>query len=144
MQHEPYPSTHNQTSVAHVLSCAVVLTDDVEHKNIRTSDVIILLWCDLVQVLCFCILILCKLMRSLDRRIRNKNHRTCCCKTVIICSCVAILLIRFMKPNVFELHAPISKVATLGCQWSHTAALLFCWYGLWNQMRLNCVPLAAN
>ena len=95
-------------------------------KNIRTSDVRILLWCDLVRVLCFYILILCKLMRSLDRRMRNKNHRTCCCKTVIICSCVAILLIRFMKPNVFELHAPISKVATLGCQWSHTAALLFC------------------
>ena len=84
-------------------------------KNIRTSDVRILLWCDLVRVLCFYLLILCKLMRSLDRRMRNKNHRTCCCKTVIICSCVAILLIRFMKPNVFELHAPISKVAMLGC-----------------------------
>ena len=30
-------------------------------KNIRTSDVRILLWCDLVRVLCFYILILCKL-----------------------------------------------------------------------------------
>ena len=29
-------------------------------------------------------------------------------------------------------------------QWSHTAALLFCWYGLWNQMCLNCVPLSAK
>ena len=27
---------------------------------------------------------------------------------------------------------------------THTTALLFCWYGLWNQMCLNCVPLAAN
>ena len=39
--------------VFHVLSCAVVLTDDVEHKeHIRTSDMVVLLWCDLIQVLC--------------------------------------------------------------------------------------------
>ena len=30
-------------------------------------------------------------------------------------SSIAILLIWLMKPNVFELRAPISKVAMLGC-----------------------------
>jgi hypothetical protein len=35
--------------------------------------------------------------------------------TVITHSSIAILLIWLMKPNVFELRAPISKVAMLGC-----------------------------
>ena len=35
--------------------------------------------------------------------------------TVITHSSIAILLICLMKPNVLELHAPISKVAMLGC-----------------------------
>jgi hypothetical protein len=33
---------------------------------------------------------------------------------VITHSSIAILLIWLMKPNVFELHAPISNVAMLG------------------------------
>ena len=35
--------------------------------------------------------------------------------TVITHSSIAILLICLMKPNVLESHAPISKVAMLGC-----------------------------
>ena len=44
-----------------------------------------------------------------------------CYATMITHSSIAILLIWFMKPNVFELHAPISKVAMPGCSaYDHT------------------------
>ena len=62
-----------------------------------------------------------ELTRSLDQGIETKvTVHVVARQRVMTHSCVAILLMRLMKPNVFELHAPISKVATLGCQWSHT------------------------
>ena len=51
-------------------------------------------------------------------------------KTVITHSRVAILLIGLVKPIVFELYAPISRVAMLGCLRSHThtsIAILLIW-----------------
>ena len=47
--------------------------------------------------------------------VMNFAFRRPCCLTVITHSSIAILLIWLMKPNVFELCAPISKVAMLGC-----------------------------
>ena len=48
--------------------------------------------------------------------VMNFAFRRPCCLTVITHSSIAILLIWLMKPNVFELRAPIiSKVAMLGC-----------------------------
>ncbi len=59
------------------------------------------------------IFIYLKLRRSLDQGTQDKNRRTCC-MTVITHSSIAILLIWLMKPNVFELRDPNSKVAMRG------------------------------
>jgi len=47
--------------------------------------------------------------------VMNFAFRRPCCLTLITHSSIAILLIWLMKPNVFELRAPIRKVAMLGC-----------------------------
>ena len=111
----PTPSTHNQTNVAYVLSCAAVLTyaavHTEKHKNIRNKN-LTLVWFDSGAM--FLHIYIFKLRRSLDQGTQDKNRRTCC-MTVITHSSIAILLIWLMKPNVFELRAPISKVAMLGC-----------------------------
>ena len=126
----------------------MVLTDGCgahrEHKNTRHEN-LTFVWFDSGAMFLHTDY-MHELTRSLDQGIETKvTVHVVARQRVMTHSCVAILLMRLMKPNVFELHAPISKVATLGCQWSHTPALLFCWYyGLWDQMCLNCVPLAAN